>query len=250
MTTTEQTTSGIGDRTAGGGKGTTGRAAATTASSRRAYERRQRRTSKITASRLVTPGKPVTSALNRAPFVIVLIALLSGGIAGVLYLNTMTDEAGMRTSTAKTATSDLRLEIEALQRDVALLDATPRIADAAAKLGMVPAGDSAMLMVDGSGAGSVVGEPSQVPGPPPPPGPAPSPAPSAAASAAASASAAAQSPAPSPAQGAAPSAPSNAAPSTAAPSTAAPSNAAPSTAAPSTAAPASAAATAAQGAQR
>jgi hypothetical protein len=198
VTTTEQTTSGVGDRAAGGGgKAATGRAAASTASSRRAYERRQRRTSKITASRLVTPGKPVTSALNRAPFVVVLIALLSGGIAGVLYLNTMTDEAGMRTSTAKTATSDLRLEIESLQRDVALLDATPRIADEAAKLGMVPAGDSAMLMIDEAGVGSVVGEPSQVPGPPPPPAPAPAPP--------AAASAAAASPAP------------NAAPSTAAP---------------------------------
>jgi hypothetical protein len=127
----------------------------------------------MTASRLITPGKPVASALNRAPFVVLLIALLGAGIAGVLYLNTMTDEAGMRTSTAKIATTDLRLQIESLQRDVALLDATPRIADAASKLGMVPAGDSAMLMINGAGQGSVVGEPSQVQGPPPPP-PAPS----------------------------------------------------------------------------
>ena len=35
-----------------------------------------------------------------------------------------------------------------------MLDATPHIADEAAALGMVPAGDSAMLMVDGAGAGS------------------------------------------------------------------------------------------------
>ena len=95
----------------------------------------------------------------------VLIALLGAGIAAVLYLNTVTDEAGMRTSTAKSKTADLRLTIESLQRDVALLDATPRIADEAAALGMVPAGDSAMLMVDGSGAGSVVGEPSAVAAP-------------------------------------------------------------------------------------
>ncbi|MGS0686953.1 hypothetical protein ACVBEQ_17735 [Nakamurella sp. GG22] len=234
MTTTEQKTAGSGDRTASGGKAATGRSAATTASSRRAYERRQRRTSKITASRLVTPGKPVTSALNRAPFVVMLIALLGAGIAGVLYLNTMTDEAGMRTSTAKTATSDLRLEIEALQRDVALLDATPRIADAAAKLGMVPAGDSAMLMVNEAGAGSVVGEPSQVPGPPPPPSPAPAAAPTAAASNAAQAT-----PAPTDAT------PNAAAPNAAAPTTAAPTNAAPTTAAPTSGAPA-----AAQGGQR
>ncbi len=170
MTTIEQPAAGrTGTATSSQGPtATSGRAAASTASSRRAYERRQRRTSKIDASRLVGAGKPVTSAMNRAPFVVVLIALLAGGIAGVLYLNTVTDEAGMRTSTARGATTDLRLQIEALQRDVALLDATPRIADEAAKLGMVPAGDSAMLMINGSGAGSVVGEPSVVVGPPPP----------------------------------------------------------------------------------
>jgi hypothetical protein len=120
---------------------------------------------------LVGPGKPVATALDRAPFVVVLIALLAGGIAAVLFLNTVTDEAGMRTSAAKSNATDLRLTIEALQRDVALLDATPKIADEAAALGMVPAGDSAMLMVDGAGAGSVIGQPSVVPGPVPPAAP-------------------------------------------------------------------------------
>jgi hypothetical protein len=206
MTTIEQPAPGR-TRTANGGTAPSGRSAASTASSRRAYERRQRRTSKIDASRLVGAGKPVRSALNRAPFVVVLIALLAGGIAGVLFLTTVTDEAGMRTSAARSATTDLRLQIEALQRDVALLDATPRIADEAAKLGMVPAGDSAMLMINGSGAGSLIGDPSAVPGPPPP-------APSAAPSAATPAPAAAPSAAPS---AAAPSA----APSAAAPAPAA-----------------------------
>ncbi len=229
MTTIEQPVPGR-SRTARGGTATSGRSAASTASSRRAYERRQRRTSKIDASRLVGAGKPVRSALNRAPFVVVLIALLAGGIAGVLFLTTVTDEAGMRTSTARSATTDLRLQIESLQRDVALLDATPRIADEAAKLGMVPAGDSAMLMINGSGAGSVIGEPSAVPGPPPPE---PAAAPSAAAPGAAPAAAAAPAPA---------AAPSAAAPSAAAPSAAAPSAAAPSAAAPSAAAPSAAAA--------
>ena len=137
--TTEQLTDVTGGTTAGNrspaggnaGANPTGANAAgatptgaTTASSRRAYERRQRRHQKITAARLVGPGKPIATALDRAPFVVVLIGLLAGGIAGVLYLNTVTDEAGMRTSTAKSNATDLRLTIEALQRDVALLDAT------------------------------------------------------------------------------------------------------------------------------
>ncbi len=165
MTTTEQATDEVGATGTSSRGPIQGPPASTTASSRRAYERRQRRRQKISATRLVGPGKPVKSALNRAPFVVVLIALLASGIAGVLYLNTMTDEAGMRSSTARSKAIDLRLTIESLQRDVAMLDATPHIADEAAALGMVPAGDSAMLMVDGSGAGSVVGKPSVVPGP-------------------------------------------------------------------------------------
>ena len=141
---------------------------ASTASSRRAYERRIRRRQKMSDDRLVRPGRVVpTTALNRAPFVVGLIALLGLGVTAVLWLNTLTDEAGMRTSTAKSKTTDLRLTIEQLRHDVAMLDATPRIADQAKALGMVQAGDSAMLIVDGSGQGTVVGEPSYVPAPAP-----------------------------------------------------------------------------------
>jgi len=179
--TTEQTLDRpTGDGTPGDRGAVAGGAAAaeptapapSTASSRRAYAKRQKRQQKMSGTRMAAPGKPIASALNRAPFVVVLIAILAGGIATVLWLNTMTDEAGMRTSTAKSSSTDLRLTIEALQRDVANLDSTPRIADAAAALGMVPAGDAAMLVIDGSGAGSVIGTPSAVPGPPPPPAPA------------------------------------------------------------------------------
>lgn len=141
---------------------------ASTASSRRAYERRLRRRQKMSDDRLVRPGRRVsTTALNRAPFVVGLIALLGLGVTAVLWLNTLTDEAGMRTSSAKSKTTDLRLTIEQLRHDVAMLDATPRIADQAKALGLVQAGDSAMLIVDGSGQGTVVGEPSYVPAPAP-----------------------------------------------------------------------------------
>jgi hypothetical protein len=149
---------------------------ASTASSRRAYERRIRRRQKMSDDRLVRPGRKVsTSALNRAPFVVGLIVLLGLGVTAVLWLNTLTDEAGMRTSTAKSKTTDLRLTIEQLRHDVAMLDATPRIAEQAKALCMVQAGDSAMLIVDGSGQGTVVGEPSYVPAPAPT-APAPTPA--------------------------------------------------------------------------
>ena len=189
----EQTTEAMGSETRRW-------SSATTASSRRAYERRIRRRQKMSNDRLVRPGRPVsTTALNRAPFVVALIALLGLGVTAVLWLNTLTDEAGMRTSTAKSNTSDLRLTIEQLRHDVAMLDATPRIADQAKALGMVQAGDSAMLIVDGSGAGSVVGEPSAVAAPAPPPDPATSAGAAAPASPAAGAAAATTAPAAPPA---------------------------------------------------
>ncbi len=173
--TTNRTATGTAQATEALGSETRRWSSATTASSRRAYERRIRRRQKMSADRLVRPGRPVsTTALNRAPFVVALIALLALGVTAVLWLNTLTDEAGMRTSTAKSNTTDLRLTIEELRHDVAMLDATPRIADQAKALGMVQAGDSAMLVVDGTGAGTVVGEPSEVVAPAPPTTAAPS----------------------------------------------------------------------------
>jgi len=224
--TTEQTLDRPSGDRAPGGSGTgavTGAGApepaapASTASSRRAYAKRQKRREKMSAPRMVTPGKPVASALNRAPFVVVLIAILGGGIAAVLWLNTLTDEAGMRTSTARNSSTDLRLTIEALQRDVANLDSTPRIADDAAALGMVPVGDAAMLVIDGTGAGSVIGTPSAVPGPPPPAAVAPAPA-----AAGAPAAPAVTSPTPPPADAAAPARPVDPAAAAAAAATPAP----------------------------
>ena len=271
--TTEQTLDRPSGDRAPGGSGTgavTGAGApepaapASTASSRRAYAKRQKRREKMSAPRMVTPGKPVASALNRAPFVVVLIAILGGGIAAVLWLNTLTDEAGMRTSTARNSSTDLRLTIEALQRDVANLDSTPRIADDAGALGMVPVGDAAMLVIDGTGAGSVIGTPSAVPGPPPPAAVAPAPA-----AAGAPAAPAVTSPTPPPADAAAPARPVDpaaAAAAAAAPSTPVPAPvpapevaaaAAPAAGDPAAAAPAAAAAAAtsdpaapAQGAQQ
>ncbi|TKV56093.1 hypothetical protein FDO65_21145 [Nakamurella flava] len=223
-------------RTAGPDTGRRARSGrSSTESSRRAYERRQRRLQKSGETRLGSPGRPVAAALDRAPFVIAVIVLLTAGVAGVLYLNTLTDEAGMKAAKARTDSASLRLDIEALQREVAGLDSTPRIAQVAAQLGLTIAGDSAMLEIDGAGHGTVVGTPSAVP----------TPAPAAAApttdpAAAGAAATPATTPAPAPAAEAAPT---TAAPTTAAPEAAAPEAAAPAAPAPVTAAPSAVTAT-------
>lgn len=229
-------------RTAGPDTGRRARSGrSSTESSRRAYERRQRRLQKSGETRLGSPGRPVAAALDRAPFVIAVIVLLTAGVAGVLYLNTLTDEAGMKAAQARTDSASLRLDIEALQREVAGLDSTPRIAQVAAQLGLTIAGDSAMLEIDGAGRGTVVGTPSAVPTPTPAAA-APTTDPAAAAAAATPANTPAEAPAPAAQPAPEAAAPTSAAPA-AAPEAAAPEAAAPAAPAPVTAAPSAVTAT-------
>lgn len=114
----------------------------------------------MTPASVRAAGRPVRSALLRVPFVVALIVILGGGAGGVLYLNTKTDESGIRTVQSRDESADLRLQIEALGRSIAELNATPRIAAEAGKLGLVPAGDAAILVVDGSDGGRLIGTPS------------------------------------------------------------------------------------------
>lgn len=104
-------------------------------------------------------GRPVRSSLARAPFVIALIAVLAFGVGGVLYLNAKTDEAGIRTENARSASRQMRLQIEELNRSVAELSATPRLAEAARQMGLVPVGDAAMMLIGVDGTVTIEGDP-------------------------------------------------------------------------------------------
>ncbi|GGM11532.1 hypothetical protein [Nakamurella endophytica] len=143
------------------------RAAASSRSGSRAYDRRERRVGRISGDRLRSTGAPIRAALARAPFVLLVMALLAGGVVGVLWLNTMSDENGVRADRSRQHQAALQLEIEAAQRDVASLGSIPRIAAAAAALGLVPAGgDPAMIVPDpNGGAAKVYGTPTPVPEP-------------------------------------------------------------------------------------
>lgn len=103
-------------------------------------------------------GRPMRAALLRMPLAIALIAVLGSGVAGVLYLNTKTDESGMRTEQAKSESVSLRYQIEALHRSIADLGATARIAEQAQTLGLEPAGDATIIVVDDHGRGTVQGD--------------------------------------------------------------------------------------------
>lgn len=144
------------------GVGTTDIPTAPTSAADRAYDRRRRRTERMVDARLQSVGAPIRERLHKVPFVVVVIAVLAMGGSGVLYLNTKADEAGIRINRAEAASDDLRLEIESLQRDISGLDATPEIARKAQALGLVPAGETAIIDCT-TGACRIVGTP-QKPG--------------------------------------------------------------------------------------
>jgi hypothetical protein len=159
MTTTERPP--VGDRDAADESGS--RRAARSAERRsaveRTYERRRRRERSMLDPRLTAVGRPIRASLGKVPVVLAAIVLLGGGIAGVLTINTMSDELGLQVSRTNTAIVDLQLQVEALQQAVADADSTPRIAQEARKLGMGPADDPAIITIDGKGRSTLIGTP-------------------------------------------------------------------------------------------
>ncbi len=104
-------------------------------------------------------GRPIRASLGKVPVVLAAIVLLGGGIAGVLTINTVSDELGLQVSHTNAAIGDLQLQVEALQQSVADADSTPRIAQEARKLGMGPADDPAIIALDGKGHSTLIGTP-------------------------------------------------------------------------------------------
>lgn len=77
-------------------------------------------------------------------------AVLAGalGVIGVVSLNALAAQSSVRSVELEHETFELRLEVEQLTADVALLEAPEHVLDRAAELGMVPARDPAWLSTD------------------------------------------------------------------------------------------------------
>jgi hypothetical protein len=153
------------DETGPGTRRAPGRGAGSAA---KAYERRLRRENTVASARLTRTGSPIAAAMSRVPFVATIILLLAAGIVGVLWLNTMSDATGLKATDSRVRQAAIKTDIEALQRDVNTMRDPARLAAEANKLGLVPAGDSALLVVGADGKGTVIGTPTPVPGQAPP----------------------------------------------------------------------------------
>ncbi|HWO61033.1 MAG TPA: hypothetical protein VNO31_13485 [Umezawaea sp.] len=145
------------------------------AASERAYARRAQRNQNLRGGATAAPQRQ-SSTVSKAPFVIMVMAMLIVGLAAIMWLSTQAAADSYKLQEAHNQATQLSLRVEQLRQEVALAESPTKLAEAAAKLGLVLAGDPAKLKQLPDGSVEVYGKPSAVeaPAPPPPPSTAPS----------------------------------------------------------------------------
>jgi hypothetical protein len=128
---------------------------------------------------------PLRTGAPRAPFVVLLGTLLTGGLAGLLFLHTALAEDSFRLHDLKVRSAVLTDREQALEQEVAQEASPRRLAAKAEALGMVRSENPAFIRLSD---GKVLGRPKAGVAPPPPPAPSPSASSSASPSPAASSS--------------------------------------------------------------
>ncbi|MEV0369470.1 septum formation initiator family protein [Streptomyces sp. NPDC050636] len=112
----------------------------------------------------------------RTPFVLLVVVLLGSGLIALLLLNSALNQGSFELSNLEKKTDDLTDEQQALQQDVDAYSAPGALEKRARELGMVPGGNPAFLLPDGTvrGKPNEVGSDASVlkaPAAPPLPGP-------------------------------------------------------------------------------
>jgi hypothetical protein len=115
---------------------------------------------------------PLHSGAPRAPFVVLLGTLLTGGLAGLLFLHTALAEDSFRLHDLKNRSAVLTDREQALEQQVALEASPKRLSARAEALGMVRNENPVFIRLSD---GKVLGRPKAGVAPPPPPVSTPSP---------------------------------------------------------------------------
>ncbi len=131
---------------------------------------------RLVASRL--PKAPARSGPRRAPFVLLIVGLVVGGLCALLALNTAAAAEELRRHALSQANADMADDVQQLQARLALHQAPGALARDAAKLGMIPAGNPAFLSIQPDGSVKVLGNPQPATSVPVPPPTTPTPKPS------------------------------------------------------------------------
>ncbi|WP_033258104.1 MULTISPECIES: hypothetical protein [Kitasatospora] len=90
---------------------------------------------------------------GRTPFAVLVVALLSAGLLGLLMLNTALNEGSFTLSKLRKQTTEATDQQQTLQQQIAEQSAPDALERRARELGMVPGGDPAFLNPDGTVTG-------------------------------------------------------------------------------------------------
>lgn len=117
------------------------------------------RAARPVGARLPRAGTATATRSATASFVVLIIGLLVVGVAATLWLSTQATADSYRLENLKDRTTALSEQREQLQAHVDQANSATSLAQRAQKLGMVPAGDPAHLVVGRDGHVTVVGTP-------------------------------------------------------------------------------------------
>ncbi|HEY4457401.1 MAG TPA: hypothetical protein VGN81_24025 [Pseudonocardiaceae bacterium] len=141
------------------------------AAAERAYARRAGRAPGNRAKDARDKPERKSGSASRVSFVVLVMGLLVVGVVATLWLSTQSTADSVQLAQVNKNTQILAAKVQQLQQLIAQGESPDQIAAAAQKLGMVPAGNLAHIVVGPNGQITVVGTPSAATAPLPPPPP-------------------------------------------------------------------------------
>jgi hypothetical protein len=96
---------------------------------------------------------------RRAPFVLLVVALLVGTTLGLLILNTAIAVDSLEATALRAQNAERAQEVQRLEQQVVTAGTPAEIARAAAEAGLVPAGPAGYLVLDPDGGATLRGTP-------------------------------------------------------------------------------------------
>jgi hypothetical protein len=106
------------------------------------------------------PRRPLPAAsYRRAPFVLLVVALLVGTTLGLLVLNTAIAVDSLKATALRSANAQRSQEVQRLQQQVVTAGTPEQVAGDAARAGLVPAGRPGFLVIGPDGRSTLRGAP-------------------------------------------------------------------------------------------
>ena len=109
--------------------------------------------------------RPLVAAGSRAPFVLLVVALLVGTTLGLLILNTVIAVDSLKATSLRAENAERAQEVQRLEQHVTTAGTPAEIARAAEAAGLVPAGSAGYLVLDPDGGAVLRGTPEPAPSP-------------------------------------------------------------------------------------